>query len=126
MSKLEFKESDFPISQRDELTSAAASYLANRRLAEMLASAPVVYLNEIKEGETINYTNNPNTIWGAACTHKARLVQLEELPKAECKHTPHLNLSNLKYDDSIKACEHKLVTNCIHCGIELKAEWSAK
>ena len=48
-------------------------------LESILKKATVVYLNEIKDSETINYTNNPNTIFGASCTHTALLIGIKEI-----------------------------------------------
>lgn len=92
--------------------------ITNEKLNKLIESWPVVYLNEIRDGETINYTNNRSTIFGHYCTHKARLALIEELPKEPCKHTPDM----LYYGqwDGVRSAP------CKHCGVELKATWSEK
>jgi hypothetical protein len=45
-------------------------------------------------------------------THQALLVCIEPLTKAECKHEPVIWSSR--------------TTECIHCGVKMKATWSAE
>lgn len=99
---LKFDSGDFPF--RDAALNANAAYYANKKLQEYLESCPVVYGNM----EYVFDTNGKEH-W---CTHKARLICIEEIPKEPCKHKPRW-VGNMKTNE------------CLKCGIEIIAEWKA-
>ncbi len=81
--KLEFKPEDFLFDGED--TDAGPRFLAhmactfaNKRLAEMLAEAPVMY-------GTYEYYDGAGQMWlkgvKGGSTHTAKLVQIEEIKK---------------------------------------------
>lgn len=103
--KWKFEPSDFD-------SDDAVVDIANAKLDEWRRSATVVYAN-------LNFPPDMNPVWGVAQdadTHRALLIDIEALPKEECKHEPRLYEG--WYDAAIDT------TYCRHCGVKLKATWS--
>lgn len=108
MKRLEFKLNWFQHRGKSDYLIAQEYY--DNWLAEMLASATVVYSkyqNMTSSWDMNSYAN--------ANTHKALLINIEELPKIECKHEPTEIFYN--YTGNTYQC---------NCGVELVAEWVAK
>lgn len=115
MSKLEFKPEDFNALYGDcPLTKMSIVKIANARLAEMLKDAPVVYFDDeasMNEKGTIDCaTRKPRN----KDTHRALLVNIEELPKEPCKHEPK------------RDWPHSPQYFCRHCGVKLVIRWEAE
>lgn len=117
MSK--FEPSDFLRNDKslgDHIRSIEMSDKANKKLAEikeswkaeMLKDAVVVY------GNTNTWTT---TKFGDNDKCKALLIQVEPIVKEPCKHEPSTmgSYEGLYY-----------LPKCIHCGVELVAEWKQK
>lgn len=106
-----FTPEDFLV---DDVTEATwhykASQIANEKLNKLIESWPVVYGDiEFKcEWSKLRLNNN---------THMARLAFIEEIkPKCE-KHEPGLVGATT---------QNKIVSTCVHCKVELVAEWRVK
>lgn len=114
--KKEFKPADFQDIGYVSLPNMAK--LANKLLpeikeawkAELLKDAVVVY--GLKDPETYWKNQNDRNL----AEVKALLIQVEPIVKEPCLHEPPLKV----YD--WKNMEHK----CIHCDVELVAEWKEK
>lgn len=105
MKRLEFKLNWFEHRGKSNYLIAQEYY--DNWLAEMLASATVVYGNATQ----FDIVSSPTS----ADTHKALLIQIEELPKVECKHVPE------SY-----GLGHHILYKCKHCKAELKVKWEPK
>lgn len=113
--KLEFKPEDFKEqSFAGTTTIIQAAYDANKRLAEMLSSATVVYNNE----KSPKYNWSPTLIHDD--THKALLINIEPIVKEPCKHEDFM-----EYPRGVVGVWPKY-GKCNECGVELVAEWKAK
>lgn len=89
---------------------------------ELLFVDPVD-LQRALEKATVVYSDGKNIFWAAQTgpdkcdTHKALLINVEELPKEPCKHEPKRwvhpksGLPNETYEFV-----------CFHCGVKLKSE----
>lgn len=114
--KLEFKPEMF-----DEvfgglkcLEAKKCADIANKRLAEMLLSATVVWGSSKK---MFNPTTN-KTIFD---THKALLINIEPIVKEPCKHEP------FQFDPEKPQLGIGVTNNrCRFCNVALVAEWKAK
>lgn len=118
MSKTEFKPEDFKIAG-NEFTCFSAR-VANEKLAEikeawkaeMLKDAAVVY------GYENEYVKVYTLTQGVESQTKALLLNEEPIVKAECKHEPHGSPYISK--------DNEWRNSCVHCGVELVAEWKVK
>lgn len=113
MNKLEiFKPEDFNYPDKSiygcRLTMAE---IANAKLNTYLESLPVVYIHIDEHGfyECEGGLEN--------ATHTARLIAIEETEKEPCVHQSDFK-SYSEYESTINAF-------CKHCGVKLKATWSA-
>ncbi len=124
MSKLEFKADDFQKytgSTSDTcgiyLTTQSAANAANWRLAEMLKDAQVVYGQGIEAMKSAMWCMNGPDFEVSKHTHRALLVNIEELPKKErCKH-------ELNVLETYTTSNADIVGQCKHCGVKLVARW---
>lgn len=109
--KLEFKPEDFPAIYSDSTKQMCAEE-ANKRLAEMLKDAVVVY----------SAKGNLNPIWmdqrHLDDTHKALLIDVQPIFKETCRHE---NLSQPVWSTTWRS----YIAKC-ECGVELVAEWKPK
>lgn len=114
-----FKPEDFEINELIRegnggipyISTPNAAKIGNEKLNELIESWPVVY-GAIGTKSHSWQSYPPGTFIQENYTHKARLAFIEELPKEPCKHKP-MGPVDKKYA-------------CIHCGIELVANWTAK
>jgi hypothetical protein len=107
MSKWKFEPSDF-ISLNSRglwgiIDTSVIAGVANAKLDAWLSEARVMY------GDTV--INSWSGVRETRDTHRALLIDIEELPKEPCKHEPIGGDS--------------LVSNRMRCGVELKATWEA-
>lgn len=93
------------------ITKVAAD-IANRILTERGVR---VYGNEGENSQGLYFSDKPHSALSMIDTHQALLVCIEELPKAECLHTPH--------EPSIVFFETKTEVECSKCGVKLRAKW---
>lgn len=110
--KLEFKPEDFinlwPNRQLLTDVMNMVSHRANSRLAEMLKDAPVVYGHK----KNFGWGFDEQGIIPNVTTHKALLINIEELPKQPCKHIPAFAMA--------------FPNKCRECGVTLYMHWSDK
>lgn len=108
MKKYEiFTVEDFRFINEENLPHYAAAEIANEKLAKLIESWPVVYGYG---GGNVNWSQ-----WNdKPYRHSARLAFIQKLPTEPCKYKPDRDL----LDSGIP--------KCIHCGVELVAEWKAK
>jgi hypothetical protein len=117
MSKpFKFEPSDFmsakgPSGRFVRFEDAAA--IANAKLASWLASAPVMHGRISPDGdwEFESFTDER----AGVDTHRALLVDIQELPKKECEHLPDF--------DAFILGPKGASGPCIHCGVKLTAVW---
>lgn len=113
--KLEFKPEDFVYSMDRQVDNRAikSAEWANKRLAEMLSSATVVY------GTKGVPHNDEKWIFAEdqamQDTHKALLINIEPIVKECVKHEP--DWYHYRDTNDLK---------CKHCGVELVAKWEEK
>lgn len=126
-----FEPSDFAAIHKEAVKNGYASYnagdmweptdtlkmlvdAANAKLAQWRAQATVVY----GKPEVGAWTDIENKL----ATHRALLIDIQELPKEPCKHEPPeltpLQLLAAKQNGFTQSSTH-----CRHCGVKLRAEW---
>lgn len=105
-----FKPQDFPdlLGLREQ-----AAENANEKLNALIESCPVVYGNMLANTD-MRWLDERNSFH----THTARILDIQKLPKQECKHEPDLLKMFQEYGLQNSKCKH--------CGIELRATWSPK
>ena len=101
-AKWKFEPSDF--NYEAHLSNLYAAETANAKLEEWKREATVAYAN----------LNFPPDIPRNADTHRALLIDIEELSKEPCKHEP-LEKPTIERMQGIVRCKH--------CGVKLKATW---
>lgn len=118
--KLRFKPEDFRSSKNINMASVKANAWLDAREKEgwqlvNVKDAQVVY-GELIDGkfESFDEQEKPNDF----DTHRALLINIEELPKKPCKHEPITYTAG--YDSDWTKPE------CKHCGKKLKAKWEAE
>lgn len=104
-----FKHDDF----NDCWCKDDIAYAANKKLNDYLASCPVVYGQGVEAMKSAIWCMNGPDFEVYRHTHKARLFGIEEIKK-DCKHEPD-------WEEEGTGRPY-----CIHCNVELVAEWRAK
>lgn len=112
MKKLVFELKDF---SRDFMSHGLSKDLAVQQaqakfdnwFKENIENAPVIY---VRAGKNCGWLGSTDNLKGD--THKARLVDIQEIKK-DCKHEPP------------KSYESTQRIFCVNCNIELVAEWKA-
>lgn len=120
-----FKPEDFILSYNchlDKHDKSEIAVLANAALKEWLDAAPLVYGVAAADGQVLSFMKQK----GPAFTHQARLVCIEEIVKAPCKHAPlDVAVQIGPYTKSV-TFDYSSDSKCKHCGVELVAEWREK
>jgi hypothetical protein len=129
--KWKFEPSDFDdnlnkpfvISRIKELTVWEAADIANAKLDAWRREATVVY--GLPKSDCYWCATNLTDHSRAGFTHRALLIDIEELPKPECKHEPSFTKERVSalmhnFDDD---SEFYRDVTCKHCGAALKAKW---
>lgn len=130
--KLElFKPEDFYTFKGESfVTPDEAARDANAKLNKLIEAAPVVYgrFGKVYNSENENECSYPFEMADKdKCTHKARLMFIEELPPKECEHEPETILATGHIaNPPLRNQLARIIPICIHCGIELEATWKAK
>lgn len=115
MSKFRFKPDDFSSYKypANERPCNAYARCANQLLDEHLAKCPVVFG---KKGPSGGWVFSEKNIDNPNSTHKAILLNIEELVKEHCKH--EVGRWELLFN--------KISGFCRHCGVKIKpATWEA-
>lgn len=128
MSKLQFTARDFAGSTEliDHISWKDAAEVANARLAEMLSEAKVVYGTSSTRGLLPDVWSKSAVAYGVPDTHRALLINIEELKREPCEHEPRMYYKRDANDNFVKsgsAMVRSYEHECLKCGVKLKAKW---
>lgn len=110
---IKFKPEDFGTGNDREKESAA--FYANLKLQKLIDESIVVYGQGIGAMKSSDWCMNGPDFERYRHTHKAILINIEEIKPEPCKHEPVRNLSYERTWDKNWSCKH--------CGIGLQATW---
>lgn len=118
MNKIKFVPADFKWGAVTKIPLVEAAHLANRRLAEMLSEHAIVVYGAMgyqgREWSTLQRSDKGRTLIPSNFindTHRALLINVEEIEKKVCEHKPEVNAFNL--------------FRCEHCKVPIKPKWEA-
>lgn len=105
-----FKLEDFYAGDGFALEPSDCAAMANAKIQSLIDAAPTVY-GKRNQWDITDGTQDSLT----GCTHKAKLMFVEELKREPCKHQPIGDDWTMKNGLWLGTCEY--------CGVKLEARW---